>query len=90
MQVFRLMGGVFLVQLPPTIPTMALCSLAAWWHHAKLIYDWHNFGYTLMTLSLGRGHWLVSGSVCAMRPLHGSPQSPMDILAAGFEMIDDA
>lgn len=39
---------------------MALCSLAAWWHHAKLIHDWHNFGYTLMALSLGRRHWLVS------------------------------
>ena len=61
-------GWVSLLQLPPTIPTMALCSLAAWWHHAKLIYDWHNFGYTLMMLSLGRGHWLVSGSVCACVP----------------------
>ncbi len=52
-----------MVQLPPTIPTMALCSLAAWWHHAKLIHDWHNFGYTLMAMHLGRRHWLVRRSL---------------------------
>ena len=52
---------VVLLQLPPAIPTMAVVSLACWWHHhAKLVYDWHNFGFTLMALSVGRKHWLVS------------------------------
>jgi len=54
--------AVVLLQLPPAVPTMAVVSLAAWWHHAKLIYDWHNFAYTLMALNLGRHHWLVSAS----------------------------
>ena len=53
---------VLLLQLPPTIPTMAICSLATWWHSARLIHDWHNFGYTLMAMSLGRRHWLVSSA----------------------------
>ncbi len=51
--------ALVLLQLPPAIPTMAVVSLAAWWHHARLIYDWHNFAYTLMALNLGRHHWLV-------------------------------
>ena len=51
---------VVLLQLPPTLPTMAVVAFACWWHHhAKLVYDWHNFGYTIMAQSLGRRHWLV-------------------------------
>lgn len=51
---------VVLLQLPPAMPTMAVVAFACWWHQgAKLIYDWHNFGYTLMAMSLGRRHWLV-------------------------------
>ncbi|KAJ9528520.1 hypothetical protein QJQ45_020513 [Haematococcus lacustris] len=49
-----------LVQNPPAIPTMALCWLAAVRHQAKLIIDWHNYGYTILALSQGSGHWLVS------------------------------
>ena len=60
MMLFRLPSpALVLLQLPPAIPTMAIVSLAAWWHHARLIYDWHNFAYTLMALNLGRHHWLV-------------------------------
>ncbi len=51
--------SAILVQLPPSIPTMLVCWLAAQRHRAKLIYDWHNFGYTLMAISLGRRHTLV-------------------------------
>jgi len=54
--------AMVLLQLPPAVPTMAVVSLAAWWHHARLIYDWHNFAYTLMALNLGRHHWLVHWS----------------------------
>ena len=50
-----------LLQLPPAMPTMAVVAFACWWHRgARLVYDWHNFGYTLMAMSLGRRHWLVS------------------------------
>jgi hypothetical protein len=38
---------------------MAVCAFVSWLHGAALIYDFHNFGYTLMALSLGRQHWLV-------------------------------
>ena len=50
---------VILLQLPPALPTMVACWLAARRHHARLVYDWHNFAYTLMGLTMGRGHQLV-------------------------------
>jgi beta-1,4-mannosyltransferase len=50
---------VILLQLPPALPTMVACWLAARRHGARLIYDWHNFAYTLMALTMGRGHQLV-------------------------------
>lgn len=54
--------ALIVLQLPPAIPTMAIVSFAAWWHNAKLLYDWHNFGHTLMALNLGRHHWLVEAA----------------------------
>ncbi|KAK9844422.1 hypothetical protein WJX74_002223 [Apatococcus lobatus] len=51
--------SVVMLQVPPAIPVMAICWLACWWHQAALILDWHNFGYTLMGMSMGKRHWLV-------------------------------
>ncbi|KAF5826742.1 glycosyl transferases group 1-domain-containing protein [Dunaliella salina] len=48
-----------LMQNPPAIPTMAVCWLAALRHKARWAIDWHNFGYTIMGLSMGPNHWLV-------------------------------
>lgn len=39
---------VILLQIPPAIPTMALCILASRLRGARLVFDWHNFAYTLM------------------------------------------
>ncbi|XP_068657279.1 UDP-glycosyltransferase TURAN-like [Aristolochia californica] len=50
---------VFLVQNPPSVPTLFAVTLASWWRSSKVIVDWHNFGYTLLALSLGRNHILV-------------------------------
>ena len=57
-----------LVQNPPAIPTLFLCVLACWWHKAKLVIDWHNFGYTLMALSMGRRHPLVCKNLLQVLP----------------------
>jgi hypothetical protein len=46
-------------QVPPAIPTLPLCWLAAKWHRAAFVIDWHNFAYTLMALSMPRRHPLV-------------------------------
>ncbi|KAG8969263.1 mannosyltransferase [Tulasnella sp. 425] len=48
-----------LVQNPPSIPTLALVQLASWLRGSKLIIDWHNLGYSILALKLGRRHLLV-------------------------------
>eukprot|EP00884_Botryococcus_braunii_P002445 jgi/Botrbrau1/12200/Bobra.0186s0105.1 len=45
------MPDCIFLQVPPAIPTMAVCWLAAQWHCARFIIDWHNFAYTLMSLN---------------------------------------
>ncbi|KAG8097104.1 hypothetical protein GUJ93_ZPchr0013g35909 [Zizania palustris] len=50
---------VFIVQNPPSVPTLAAVKLASWLRGAKFIVDWHNFGYTLLGLSHGRSHIVV-------------------------------
>ncbi|EFJ50907.1 hypothetical protein VOLCADRAFT_57730 [Volvox carteri f. nagariensis] len=52
--------GHILMQNPPAIPTMAVCWLAALRHRAKLVIDWHNYGYSILALSQGQRHPLVA------------------------------
>jgi beta-1,4-mannosyltransferase len=50
---------VILVQSPPAIPSLALARLAARLRGARLIVDWHNLGWAMLALSLGRDHAVV-------------------------------
>ncbi|WOL06767.1 UDP-glycosyltransferase TURAN [Canna indica] len=50
---------VFIVQNPPSVPTLAAVKLSSWLRRSKFIIDWHNFGYTLLGLSHGRSHIIV-------------------------------
>lgn len=47
---------VFLVQNPPSVPALPLALLASRLRSARLIIDWHNFGYTMIALRLGSSH----------------------------------
>ncbi|CAK9205706.1 unnamed protein product [Sphagnum jensenii] len=49
----------FLVQNPPSIPLLTVVRLACWIRKAAFVIDWHNFGYTILALSLGSSHPLV-------------------------------
>ncbi|CAI9787848.1 unnamed protein product [Fraxinus pennsylvanica] len=51
---------VFIVQNPPSVPTLVGVKWASWLRHSIFIVDWHNFGYTLLALSLGRSSLFVS------------------------------
>jgi beta-1,4-mannosyltransferase len=48
-----------LVQNPPSFPTLAAAWLATRWSRARLIVDWHNYGYSMLALRLGSQHPLV-------------------------------
>jgi beta-1,4-mannosyltransferase len=48
-----------LVQNPPSFPTLLAATLAGKSLHAKVIVDWHNYGFSLLALRLGDRHWLV-------------------------------
>lgn len=48
-----------LVQNPPSIPTLAVCTWMAFFRNSALVIDWHNFGYSILALKLGPLHPLV-------------------------------
>ncbi|CAG9461653.1 unnamed protein product [Pedinophyceae sp. YPF-701] len=51
---------VILVQVPPAVPTLPICLLAARLRGARIVVDWHNLGYTLLALKMGPKHPLVA------------------------------
>lgn len=47
---------LILVQTPPSVPTLAVALLAARIRGARLVIDWHNFGWSMLGLKLGADH----------------------------------
>ncbi|ORX92561.1 UDP-Glycosyltransferase/glycogen phosphorylase [Basidiobolus meristosporus CBS 931.73] len=47
------------LQNPPAIPTLLIAQCVAFLRGAKLIIDWHNFGYTILGLNLGMSNFVV-------------------------------
>ncbi|MBI1353816.1 MAG: glycosyltransferase [Acidobacteria bacterium] len=47
-------GGTVLAQNPPSLPTLWLCACVARLRGARFVADWHNFGFSLLALRLGR------------------------------------
>jgi len=43
--------SLMLVQSPPALPTLGIAWLAAKYHGASLIIDWHNLGFTILAES---------------------------------------
>jgi beta-1,4-mannosyltransferase len=50
---------VLLVQNPPSVPTLLVALLVARTRSARLVIDWHNFGYAMLALRLGPRHVVV-------------------------------
>ncbi|XP_071534698.1 chitobiosyldiphosphodolichol beta-mannosyltransferase [Panulirus ornatus] len=48
-----------LLQNPPGVPAMPVCWLYCFLTRSKFIVDWHNYGYTILALSLRKNHPLV-------------------------------
>ncbi|GAA5876946.1 hypothetical protein JCM16303_006344 [Sporobolomyces ruberrimus] len=49
----------FFVQNPPSIPTLPIVQLAVLLRGNRLIIDWHNTGYSVLSLRLGSDHPVV-------------------------------
>lgn len=50
---------VIILQNPPSIPTLPILYLYSRLTGSKLIIDWHNYGYTILSLSLKPTHPIV-------------------------------
>jgi beta-1,4-mannosyltransferase len=50
---------LILVQSPPAMPTLQVAWLVARLRGSRLVIDWHNLGYTILALRLGRRHFAV-------------------------------
>jgi beta-1,4-mannosyltransferase len=50
---------LLLVQTPPSIPALQVSWIVARLRRARLVIDWHNLGYTILALRLGRRHLAV-------------------------------
>ncbi|KAJ2365046.1 mannosyltransferase [Coemansia sp. RSA 2610] len=45
---------------PPAIPTLLVARVCAWLTGARLVIDWHNYGFTILGMKLGPTHPIVS------------------------------
>ncbi|OMJ07138.1 Chitobiosyldiphosphodolichol beta-mannosyltransferase [Smittium culicis] len=52
--------GYIIVQNPPAIPTLIVVKFICFIRRAKLIIDWHNYGFSILKLRLGDNNTLVS------------------------------
>lgn len=48
--------NVILVQNPPSIPVLFTAALAAFVRRSRLVIDWHNFGFEMVGMRIGRHH----------------------------------
>ncbi|XP_062999667.1 chitobiosyldiphosphodolichol beta-mannosyltransferase [Elgaria multicarinata webbii] len=51
--------GYVLLQNPPGLPSIAVIWAFCLLRNSKLIIDWHNYGYTIMSLTHGKRHPIV-------------------------------
>ncbi|XP_060642400.2 chitobiosyldiphosphodolichol beta-mannosyltransferase [Anolis sagrei] len=51
--------GHVLLQNPPGLPSIAVTWLVCLLQGSKFIIDWHNYGYTIMSLTHGKRHPIV-------------------------------
>ncbi|KAB8346201.1 hypothetical protein FH972_023246 [Carpinus fangiana] len=48
-----------LVQNPPAVPVLAVAQMVCFQRNTRLVVDWHNYGWSILALKLGKSHPLV-------------------------------
>ena len=51
-------------QNPPSIPTLPIVWFVSRLRGSRFIIDWHNYGYSILALTLSKTHWLVRFARC--------------------------
>jgi len=51
--------GAILLQNPPSFPTLTAATVAARFVGCRVLVDWHNYGFSLLGLRLGKSHPLT-------------------------------
>jgi beta-1,4-mannosyltransferase len=95
-RLLRLLGGglgrldAILVQNPPAFPTLLIAPLAARLGGARLVVDWHNFGFRMLALRLGARHPLVRVAEAAERRLGRRADAHLCVSEAMREVLVEA
>jgi beta-1,4-mannosyltransferase len=50
---------VFLLQNPPSIPTLLVVACVAALRGSRIVIDWHNLGFTVLAERMGENHFVV-------------------------------
>ena len=77
-----------LVQNPPAIPSLAVAYVLCFLRHTRLVIDWHNFGYSILALRLGKAHPLVQISRLYERILARSAQAHFCVTNAMARVLE--
>nr|CAH7750677.1 unnamed protein product [Callosobruchus chinensis] len=85
---------ILIVQNPPAIPALFICWMFCRILGSKLVVDWHNYGHTILALSLSENNILVQitrmvetfvGTFCKSALLKSRLQSSKNVF---FELRD--
>jgi beta-1,4-mannosyltransferase len=63
---------VFVVQNPPSMPAVAVAAIAARLRRSRLIVDWHNFGWKVLSLKTAHGPILRLSRWVELAAAHGA------------------
>lgn len=77
-----------LVQNPPSIPTLFIAYVVCFFRHTRLVIDWHNFGYSILALRLGRMHPLVQMSRLYERMFGRSAEAHFSVTNAMARVLE--
>jgi len=78
-----------LVQNPPSVPALFVAWLVARFRKAKLVIDWHNLGYTLLALRLGRWHPMVRLARWFERSFGGRADAHLCVSRGFAKLLED-